>query len=156
LDVRLEHGADLKGWWAADVVARQQQAKPWPLTSLSKSLLMSRWRTRYKIIQFSPYRRQIFLCSLFFATVCASLDAHAENHPFITIASTTSAEQPGLLGYLLPIFTRTHGIDVLVVRRDVSRGPHSERPRRGYEGVLLGNVQARCRAVHYRPADKLF
>ena len=35
--------------------------------------------------------------------------------PFITVASTTSTEESGLFGYLLPAFTRTTGIHVRVV-----------------------------------------
>ena len=35
--------------------------------------------------------------------------------PFITVASTTSTEESGLFGYLLPAFTRTTGIRVRVV-----------------------------------------
>jgi tungstate transport system substrate-binding protein len=66
-------------------------------------------------MRFLPLRRRIFLGSLFFVATRASLDAHAEDHPFITLASTTSMEQSGLLGYLLPVFTRTRGIEVLVV-----------------------------------------
>jgi tungstate transport system substrate-binding protein len=55
------------------------------------------------------------LVSLFFAAVCAPLKAQTADHPFITVASTTSTEQSGLLGYLLPEFTRMRGIEVLVV-----------------------------------------
>jgi len=57
--------------------------------------------------------RRLVLGSLFFA-VGESLGAHAKDYPFITVASTTSLEQSGLLGYLLPVFTQTSGIDVLV------------------------------------------
>jgi tungstate transport system substrate-binding protein len=56
----------------------------------------------------------MFLGSLLFA-VAASPQAHAGDYPFITVASTTSTEQSGLLGHLLPVFTRTCGIEVLVV-----------------------------------------
>jgi tungstate transport system substrate-binding protein len=66
-------------------------------------------------MQFLPLRRRILLGSLFFAATRASLEAHAEDHPFITLASTTSMEQSGLLGDLLPVFTQTRGIEVLVV-----------------------------------------
>jgi tungstate transport system substrate-binding protein len=64
---------------------------------------------------FLPPRRKLLLDLLFFAAAGASLEAHAEDRPFITVASTTSTEQSGLLGYLLPVFTRTRGIEVLVV-----------------------------------------
>jgi tungstate transport system substrate-binding protein len=41
--------------------------------------------------------------------------ARAEARPFITVATTTSADQSGLLGYLLPFFTQKTGIEVYVV-----------------------------------------
>lgn len=65
-------------------------------------------------MRFLPLSRRTLLCSLLFAAG-ASLEAHAADYPFITVASTTSTEQSGLLGYLLPVFTQTRGIDVLVV-----------------------------------------
>lgn len=40
--------------------------------------------------------------------------AHAEN-PYITLASTTSTEQSGLFGYIIPQFREATGIDVRVV-----------------------------------------
>jgi tungstate transport system substrate-binding protein len=58
---------------------------------------------------------KILLVSLFLAAVFAPLKAQTADHPFITVASTTSTEQSGLLGYLLPEFTRMRGIEVLVV-----------------------------------------
>jgi tungstate transport system substrate-binding protein len=63
--------------------------------------------------RFLSLRRLMLLGSLFFAAGALS-DARAEDRPFITVASTTSAEQSGLLGYLLPMFTRTSGIEVFV------------------------------------------
>jgi len=66
-------------------------------------------------MQFLSLRRRIFLGSLLFLATRASLEAHAGDYPFITVASTTSTEQSGLLGFLLPLFTRTRGIEVLVV-----------------------------------------
>jgi len=58
--------------------------------------------------------RRIILGSLLFAAA-APHDSQAKDYPFITIASTTSTEQSGLLGYLLPAFTQKTGIDVYVV-----------------------------------------
>ena len=40
---------------------------------------------------------------------------HADEHRFITVASTTSTEQSGLFKHLLPAFTKDTGIDVHVV-----------------------------------------
>ena len=39
----------------------------------------------------------------------------AAQERFITVASTTSTEQSGLFGHILPIFRKTSGIDVRVV-----------------------------------------
>jgi len=39
---------------------------------------------------------------------------------FITVSSTTSTEQSGLFGHILPIFTRESGITVRVVARNIS------------------------------------
>src|SRR5712691_12993895 len=41
--------------------------------------------------------------------------ASADEKPFITVASTTSTEQSGLFGHLLPEFTKKTGIAVRVV-----------------------------------------
>jgi tungstate transport system substrate-binding protein len=65
-------------------------------------------------MRFLPDRRAVFLGSLLFAAGIP-LEAGAEDYPFITLASTTSTEQSGLLGYLMPAFTQTTGIDVYVV-----------------------------------------
>jgi tungstate transport system substrate-binding protein len=45
----------------------------------------------------------------------ASAAAMADEKPFITVASTTSTEQSGLFGHLLPAFTKATGIDVHIV-----------------------------------------
>jgi tungstate transport system substrate-binding protein len=47
------------------------------------------------------------------ALLCLCATAHAQR--FITVASTTSTEQSGLLKHLLPIFEKKHGIQVRVV-----------------------------------------
>src|ERR1700755_663366 len=61
-----------------------------------------------------PRRRRIVLCSLLFFVATARFDSHAAEHPFITMASTTSTEQAGLFAFLLPTFTQRTGIDVYV------------------------------------------
>ncbi|MBP8310925.1 MAG: tungsten ABC transporter substrate-binding protein, partial [Burkholderiaceae bacterium] len=43
------------------------------------------------------------------AGIAASLPAQAQDR-FVVMASTTSTEQSGLFGHLLPIFTRETGI----------------------------------------------
>ena len=63
--------------------------------------------------------------------------AHAES---ITIASTTSTEQSGLLGHLLPQFTQATGIDVKVVA--VGTGQAIDIARRGDADVLFVHDQA--------------
>ena len=45
---------------------------------------------------------------------CVALAAQAQER-FITVASTTSTEQSGLFGYLLPVFEKQTGIKVRVV-----------------------------------------
>ncbi|MGL4241230.1 MAG: substrate-binding domain-containing protein [Beijerinckiaceae bacterium] len=48
------------------------------------------------------------------ALVCALVPASAQER-FITLASTTSTEQSGLFGHIIPLFRRQTGIDVRVV-----------------------------------------
>ena len=83
---------------------------------------------------FSPVYRLLLLGSLLFATG-ASLRAGPGDHPFITVASTTSTEQSGLLGYLIPAFGQTSGIDVYVVA--VGTGEALEIGERGECDVVL-------------------
>ena len=84
--------------------------------------------------------RRALLGSLLLA-VDAPLWAHAEGYPFITVASTTSLEQSGLLGYLLPVFTQARGIDVLVVA--VGTGKALEIGERGECDVVLVHDKTR-------------
>jgi tungstate transport system substrate-binding protein len=63
----------------------------------------------------------------------------------IVVASTTSTEQSGLFGYLLPIFTAKTGIRVNVVA--VGTGQALDIGRRGDADVVF---------VHDRPAEDLF
>src|SRR5262249_14797802 len=51
---------------------------------------------------------------LVFAALAAALPVLAQDR-FIVVASTTSTEQSGLFGYLLPIFQKKTGIQVRVV-----------------------------------------
>lgn len=75
----------------------------------------------------------------------ASFDARAEDRPFITVASTTSAEQSGLLGYLLPVFTQKTGIAVYVAA--VGTGQALKSGQLGECDVVL---------VHDRPRELEF
>ncbi len=63
----------------------------------------------------------------------------------ITIASTTSTEQTGLFGHLLPAFRQASGIDVKVVA--VGTGQAIDMARRGDADVLF---------VHDQPAEEKF
>jgi len=76
--------------------------------------------------------------------VWAAFPAAAEP-PFITVASTTSTEESGLFGYLLPAFTRETGIDVRVVA--VGTGQALKIGERGDCDVVF---------VHDRPAELAF
>src|SRR5262244_1739594 len=63
----------------------------------------------------------------------------------ITVASTTSTEQSGLFGYLLPRFTEASGVAVKVVA--VGTGQALDIGRRGDADVVF---------VHDRPAEDKF
>src|SRR3954471_9367980 len=63
----------------------------------------------------------------------------------ITVASTTSTEQSGLFGYLLPLFSKAAGISVKVVA--VGTGQALDIGRRGDADVVF---------VHDRPAEDRF
>lgn len=70
--------------------------------------------------------------------------AEAQEHA-ITVASTTSTEQSGLFGYLLPQFSKAGGIEVKVVA--VGTGQALDIGRRGDADVVF---------VHDRPAEDKF
>jgi tungstate transport system substrate-binding protein len=71
------------------------------------------------------------------ALSAASLGASAQN---ITMASTTSTEQSGLFGHLLPEFKKATGIDIKVVA--VGTGQALDMGRRGDADVLFVHDQA--------------
>ncbi|HEY7945601.1 MAG: extracellular solute-binding protein [Burkholderiales bacterium] len=83
---------------------------------------------------------------LFLAAVLAlsALTAHADDK-FITVASTTSTEQSGLFGHLLPVFENKTGIKVHVVA--LGTGQALDVARRGDADVVF---------VHARPAEEKF
>ena len=88
-----------------------------------------------------PQRRQMLLGSLLFIIVARPLGSLAAEHPFITVASTTSTEQSGLFGYLLPNFTRKTGITVYVSA--VGTGEALKAGERGECDVLLVHDRSR-------------
>lgn len=90
-----------------------------------------------------PIRQAALLCIASGSVSLASLPAHAQD--FITVASTTSTENSGLFGYILPMFTDATGIEVRVVAQGT--GQALETGRRGDVDVVF---------VHARPAEEQF
>ncbi|HWJ06871.1 MAG TPA: substrate-binding domain-containing protein [Steroidobacteraceae bacterium] len=84
--------------------------------------------------------RRLLLTTL----VAATLPLQAAE-PYITVASTTSTEQSGLFGHILPEFTRASGIDVHVVA--LGTGQALDLARRGDADVVF---------VHDREAEDKF
>ncbi|HEX5046759.1 MAG TPA: extracellular solute-binding protein [Gammaproteobacteria bacterium] len=82
------------------------------------------------------------LACLLLALGCAS-SAFAQR--FITVASTTSTEQSGLFGHILPAFERKTGIEVRVVA--LGTGQALDLARRGDADVVF---------VHARAAEEAF
>ncbi|HXE47643.1 MAG TPA: substrate-binding domain-containing protein [Ramlibacter sp.] len=74
-----------------------------------------------------------WLCAAFLAAGSAAAQS-------ITMASTTSTEQSGLFGYLLPEFKKATGLDVKVVA--VGTGQAIDMARRGDADVLFVHDQA--------------
>ena len=65
----------------------------------------------------------------------ASHSALAQEEKYITLASTTSTENSGLFGHILPLFTQASGIEVRVVARGT--GQALQMARDGDADVLL-------------------
>jgi len=85
-------------------------------------------------------RRSLIVLFLAFAAFPISAQER-----FITVASTTSTEQSGLFGYLLPIFEKKTGIQVRVVA--VGTGQALDLARRGDADVVF---------VHAKSAEEKF
>lgn len=87
------------------------------------------------------------IVTAFVATSVATLGISAANaqERFITVASTTSTEQSGLFGHLLPIFKKDTGIDVRVVA--LGTGQALDTGRRGDADVVF---------VHDKVAEEKF
>ena len=84
------------------------------------------------------------LLSLFLAVSIHGLPAFAQEKS-IVVSSTTSTEQSGLFGFILPIFKMKTGIDVKVVA--VGTGQALDIGRRGDADVVF---------VHDKPAEEIF
>jgi len=89
-------------------------------------------------------RRQFIASTLAAAFGVASFGAAAQDK-FIVVASTTSTEQSGLFGQLLPAFEKKTGIKVRVVA--VGTGQALDQGRRGDADVVF---------VHDKPAEEKF
>lgn len=89
--------------------------------------------------------RRWFPALILLALPILALSGTARAQDSITVASTTSTEQSGLFGHILPIFTRETGIAVRVVA--VGTGQALDIGRRGDADVVL---------VHDRAAEERF
>jgi tungstate transport system substrate-binding protein len=87
--------------------------------------------------------RRGFLLALIYC--CAAAFAAQAQDRFITVASTTSTEQSGLFGYLLPIYEKQTGVQVRVVA--LGTGQALDVGRRGDADVVF---------VHARSAEEKF
>ncbi len=90
------------------------------------------------------YLLKPFLSALFLSLLM-HLSPAAAQEKSIVVSSTTSTEQSGLFGYILPIFKMKTGIDVKVVA--VGTGQALDIGRRGDADVVF---------VHDKPAEELF
>jgi tungstate transport system substrate-binding protein len=88
--------------------------------------------------------RRLFCSALAACGLLAAATGHAQER-FITVASTTSTEQSGLFGHLLPIFEKASGIRVRVVA--LGTGQALDLARRGDADVVF---------VHDKAAEEKF
>lgn len=85
------------------------------------------------------------IAAIVFALFCSVVGVEAQEERSITVASTTSTEQSGLFGYLLPQLSKAEGIGVKVVA--VGTGQALDIGRRGDADVVF---------VHDRPSEDKF
>ncbi|MBK8759974.1 MAG: substrate-binding domain-containing protein [Sulfuritalea sp.] len=88
--------------------------------------------------------RRLFCSALTIASVLVAGQSHAQER-FITVSSTTSTEQSGLFGHLLPAFEKASGIKVRVVA--LGTGQALDMARRGDADVVF---------VHDKAAEEKF
>jgi tungstate transport system substrate-binding protein len=88
--------------------------------------------------------RRLFCSALAACGLLAAAASQAQER-FITVSSTTSTEQSGLFGHLLPIFEKASGIKVRVVA--LGTGQALDMARRGDADVVF---------VHDKPAEEKF
>lgn len=89
--------------------------------------------------------QRIFATAFLAASVLAAGTVSAQDGKFITVASTTSTENSGLFGYILPKFQEKTGIEVRVVA--VGTGQSIDMARKGDADVLF---------VHHKPSEEKF
>lgn len=89
------------------------------------------------------HTRRLFLVAGLAAALCSPAAAQDDNS--IVVASTTSTQDSGLFGYLLPIFKEATGITVKVIAQGT--GQALDTARRGDADVAF---------VHARPAEEKF
>jgi tungstate transport system substrate-binding protein len=85
-----------------------------------------------------PSRRSLFVLAATI-TLVAALPAHAQDKS-IVVASTTSTQDSGLFGHILPLFKAKTGIDVKVVAQGT--GQALDTGRRGDADVLFVHAKA--------------
>jgi tungstate transport system substrate-binding protein len=91
------------------------------------------------------HRRSILLGALLASGLGLSFGPALAQDKFITVASTTSTENSGLFGYLLPMFQEKTGIEVRVVA--LGTGQAIELAKNGDADVLF---------VHHKPSEEQF
>ena len=95
--------------------------------------------------KFATTRRAWGMSALVLAAACSLPQLAQAQASSIVVASTTSTEQSGLFGHILPEFRKASGIDVKVVA--LGTGQAIDMARRGDADVLF---------VHDRPAEDKF
>jgi tungstate transport system substrate-binding protein len=95
-------------------------------------------------MQCGHLRRRCMMAGLLALLVALALPAWAAER-FITVASTTSTENSGLFGFILPKFQQATGIEVRVVA--VGTGQAMKNAERGDADVLF---------VHHQPSEEQF
>jgi tungstate transport system substrate-binding protein len=91
------------------------------------------------------HRRSVFLGALLAAGLGLTLGPAIAQDKYITVASTTSTENSGLFGHILPMFQDETGIEVRVVA--VGTGQAIELAKNGDADVLF---------VHHKPSEEQF
>ena len=85
------------------------------------------------------------ICMVGAALLALGIGTASADERFITVASTTSTQNSGLFGHILPMFTKKSGIEVRVVA--VGTGQAIRLARNGDADVLF---------VHHRPSEEKF